>query len=175
MATYQKCGADVESLVETIVSKYHHRLRDAEVRVDLVFAYAATDANGDTMGPALKKNGLRCYAIARNIGLKDRAKGAGDCEIAIDGDEWPTMNDIEQEALLDHELTHFELRTDKDGNLVRDDLDRPKIRIRPHDREIGWFDEVAQRHGKEAFEFRAFNSLWQHCRQLQLPFTDAIG
>lgn len=172
MPTYSECDHDVRELLQQLMEKYHKPLADAEVQVDLVFAYATTDENGDKLGPALKKNGLRAAAIAKNIGLKERTKGCGDCEISIDGDEWPTYTLKQKKALLDHELTHFELKIDKHGLVVRDDLERPKIRIRPHDREVGWFDAVVNRHGREAFEFSHFNDIWQSTRQMNLPFND---
>ena len=78
-----------------------------------------------------------------------------DAEIVLDGDRWDELSAEEQDAAIDHELTHLELVVD-DSGLRRDDLDRPNLRIRKHDHQFGWFDCVARRHGTASFEWRQY-------------------
>lgn len=103
------------------------------------------------------------------MSLKDRAAGRADAELLLDGDRWPTFADEEQAAIIDHELTHLELCIGDDG-LRRDDLDRPKLRVRKHDHQFGWFDAVARRHGEDSIEWQQYaqftNTTYQ---QLWLP------
>lgn len=61
------------------------------------------------------------------------------------------------------------------GVTKTDDLERPRLRIKAHDREVGWFDNVVRRHGKTAREYACFNSIWRSCPQLSLPGFDSIG
>ena len=158
--TYELASEAGNEAVFEAMRLYHGRLRDADLAVDVVMAVAPRDDQGEPTGePAVKVHGVKALASVRVIGLKDRAKGMGDAEILIDRDEWETMGASSRLALIDHELTHIELATDKNGNVKRDDLGRPKLAIRPHDREFGWFDEVAQRHGTASVESLQYKRL----------------
>lgn len=172
--TYQMAGANWRTELQSVMEKYHGPLHENGVKVDILLAKGPTDEDGENIGPAVKHHGRTCYAKVRIIGLKDRAAGRGDAEIILDGDHCDTWSQEQAEAILDHELTHLELQTFEDGALKRDDLDRPKLRIRPHDREFGWFDSVARRHGQHAVEVQqAQEMLGDHVyRQLYLPGMD---
>jgi len=172
MSTYQLAPKDVLHVVERMMKQYHPELRDANVSVDCLFAHAARDKNGDSVGHSIKHGGYPANAIIRIIGLKDRTAGRGDAEMVIDGDQWELWSEQEQAALVDHELTHLELVVDKHGTLVRDDLNRPKLKSRKHDHQFGWFDCVARRHGEASFEVRQWNEFEGKREQLWL-FTDA--
>lgn len=104
--------------------------------------------------PAIKVNGHAALATVQIMSHKRRAAGAADVEIVLDWDNWSVSSDREQEALLDHELTHVELKTDNEGTVQRDDDDRPLLRIRKHDRQFGWFDAVTRRFGEASAEVR---------------------
>jgi hypothetical protein len=171
MPIYENAPPEVGEIISRMLFKYHGPLEQAGTRIDIVFAKACTDDNGDTKGPALKLHGYPCGAIARVISLKDRSKGMGDVEISVDGDQWDTWSEEEKEALIDHELEHFELRV-KDGAVVRDDLDRPKIRMKKHDHQFGWFDAIARRHGPASFEVQQFRAFSDANRQTWLSFME---
>jgi len=106
------------------MAKYHPSLCGAEVVVDLLLAYGPRDRNGDIKGPALKDRGCACAAKIRSTNLKDRAKGNGDLEIVLDGDRIDTWSDETIRSILSHEFTHKKLKTDKEGNLKCNDLER---------------------------------------------------
>jgi hypothetical protein len=155
---YEKAPEYVVALAREVMGQYHQRLIDAEVRIDFLFGRASLDENGNTTGPALRIGGHRVDGYCRIISLRDRVKGNGDAEIAVDGDDWGDWDEDYQRALLDHELTHIELVV-KNGVLLRDDAHRPKLRCRSHDWEFGFFDEVARRHGPASYELRALQQM----------------
>lgn len=172
MPIYRKASAEVGQIVEAMIEKYHGELQDAEVNVECLFAYATKDKNGDPVGPAVLLGGYQCAAVVRVLNLKDRTAGRGDCEIVIDGDRWDTWGDDEKAALIDHELEHLELKTDKDGGVIRDDLGRPKLRLRKHDYQFGWFDSIARRHGPASFEVQQYRKHVTTRHQQWLPGFD---
>lgn len=172
MPTYRKASAEVNQIVEEMLEKYHGPLRESGIKIECLFAYALTDDNGDSTGPALKLGGYACNAIVRVLNLKDRTVGRGDAEICIDGDQWDTWSDEQKAALIDHEIEHLELKVDGDNNVVRDDLDRPKLRLKKHDHQFGWFDSIARRHGAASFEVQQFRQHIVKKMQAWLPGFD---
>lgn len=175
MPTFSKPPAYVLQELEDVMAKYHPGLRDAGVRVDVLLQLATRDDNGDPTGPAIKHGGYTAAAVVRIVGLKDRVKGMGDAEILLDGDRYDEWDERELAAILDHELTHLEFRTDKvTGNVKRDDAGRPQLKMRLHDHQYGWFESVARRHGKFAVEVQQAEKLVsdENWRQLFLPGFD---
>jgi len=85
-------------------------------------------------------------------------------EILIDGDWWEAAPEKEQLAVLDHEFTHIAVSSDDD------DLGRPKIELRYHDYEFGWFRSVAERHGKASQECQQMAAIVEESGQFLLPF-----
>lgn len=149
--TYEK-ATEAQPYLDSMLNKYHRNLKEEGVTFDLVFAYAEKDENGDPKGPAVKHGGYAAAATVRIIGLKDRAKGMADAEILIDGDNWDDLNKSRREALIDHELEHLTLVG------KRDDLSRPRLKMRMHDHQFGWFDIVAKRHGENSYEVTQFQN-----------------
>src|SRR6185295_2951630 len=116
--TFERCNKQVEKMVFEVLAKHttHQPLLDARVKIDLVFAMPDYDEKtGLPVNDALTHNGAPAYGIARKIPLKDRVLGRGDAEIAIDRTFWDRVDDEEKEALLDHELHHFQVKVDKRG------------------------------------------------------------
>jgi hypothetical protein len=169
--TFEPDRGRIKAIVDALLEKYRGELLAAGVRFDLLLAYAAKNQNGEAVGPAIKANGYAAAATVRILSLKDRAKGMGDAEIVVDGDridEWSAEN---LEAILDHEVEHVDLVLDGEGSLKRDDLGRPKLRLRLHDRQMGWFDSVARRHGLASLEVAQASRFVAvpELRQLYLP------
>ena len=150
MATYQKCDKAVYDLAQQILAEFgtHTPVLEANVKIDLVFAFKTGDTSDAC---ALKCHGARALGITRRISLKDRAQGRGDVEIALDGDWWMKTTVANRRALLDHELHHIQPDEDLRG-FVLDDLNRPKITLRKHDFQFGWFNIIAERHGEASIE-----------------------
>ncbi len=154
MPTFQKCPNDVRELAAKILCQFesHKPLIDAGVKVDLLFAYCDRDDAGEPTNEAISHHGQKAYGLCRILGLKDRTMGRGDAEIMLDGDWWQeTATEEQQSALLDHELHHVALRL-KQQQTTFDNLGRPKLRLRKHDVQFGWFACIAERHGKNSIE-----------------------
>ena len=171
MPTYERCGLEINELAEGLLGQYpdHQPLLDNAVKIDFVWAMADLDKDGEKKGWAIKHNGHQAYGLARKIGLKDRAKGHGDCEVLLDRDWWTTADDASRLAVLDHELHHFEIVTDENGATKTDDLGRPRLRLRHHDLDIGWFNCIAERHGAASVERKQAAHIMAEFGQLYWP------
>lgn len=167
MTTYQRANEDVTNVVDAVMEKYHGELKQMRVRVDVLMA-TATDFK-----PAVSVNGYAAIAKVKIVSLKDRALGHGDAEIIIDDLEWHRMKPEQRVALVDHELYHLEIkRNRKTGQPERDDLNRPKLKMRKHDWQIGWFNAIAQRHGEMSVEIAQATQLKAENGQLYFGFAE---
>lgn len=164
MKTYEICGKAVADRVAAMVRKFHPDLKKIEAKIDLLFV--ATDADG----PALTLHGYACAAVVRIIGKRDRAAGRGDAEIIFDREGYEDMTDAQRDALIDHELYHLLPAKDKNQKFKSDDQGRPVLKMRKHDREYGWFDEIARRHGDNSCEIRQARALVATSGQLYFHF-----
>jgi len=155
-ASFAMADRSVSDICEKIIQQHHTDLDSAEVKIDLLLAFR--DPDGEA--PAILKDGQRVWGAVKTIGLKDRVKGMGDCEIILDGDAWADMSGLTKVALLDHYLEHFEVKRDKNGDFIFDDINRPVIKMRPHDRIIRLFHSVSRRHGRESIEAIQLKSMF---------------
>lgn len=163
MPTYKPADKSVSDTATRLIRQYHEPLAKAEVKIDFLFAYPDLDANDEPINDAITHGGYPAHGLCRLVNLKDRAKGNGDAEITLDGPNWERMSEKEQEALLDHEIYHLTL-----GKGV-DDLSRPKLRMRKHDVQIGWFSEIARRHGVASAERRQATQIMVEKGQFYWP------
>jgi hypothetical protein len=171
-AIYSKAPGEVIEKARALIEKNHFDLHNNSVRIDFIFANSTLNDDGVPVGPALKHNGYAALGLTRILGPKERLMERGDCEIVIDGDRWPNLSTEKQDALIDHELEHLQPKFTKTGDVVTDDLNRPKLKLRKHDHQFGWFDNVARRHGKESIEVNQFKALCESEQgQLYFPFV----
>jgi hypothetical protein len=170
MKFFDPAPKHVHARVEAMIAKYHHDLEEAAVKVDLVYTH--TDQAGK---PALLLHGWPCYAVVRIISLKDRAMGRGDAEIVIDKVKYEAMTTAQQDALLDHELQHLKTKVHDDGEVMRDSRKRPKLQMVEHDREYGWFDVIAERHGEASIEVQQSRLLQDQAGQLYFKFPAPVA
>lgn len=164
--TYSKPTPDCLRIVAETLDKYHPALAEIGLRIDVLMVHAPRDAEGHATGPALQsKSGAPAAACVSVVKLKDRVKGAGDAEILFDGDRYPKWKERTIAAIADHEIEHLEF----DGKV--DDIGRPKLKLRPHDVEFGWFDAIARRHGDASVEVLQAKRVFgcRSLRQLYLP------
>jgi hypothetical protein len=168
MAIFTIANEEQKAMLAKVMKKYHKRLWDIELKVDLLLAFSTSES------PALSHGGYPALAKVRIVGLRDRVKGHGDAEIILDGDRIADLASETLEAVLDHELTHLELPLDATNQVKRDDIDRPKLKMRRHDRQFGWFDEVAARWGMDAIESQQLRSVVESAELVQayLPGFD---
>lgn len=167
---YKKCGKEVQTLCAQLIKEHHPDLHAAGVSVDLIFAHAAENGAGEKIGTALKSHGYVAAAVASKVALIHRVMGRGDVQILIDGDKWPDLHEDQQAALLDHELQHFVVAKDAEGGVILDTHGRPKIKMRLHDFEFGWFTEVAKRHREASVEVIQAAQIYQQAGQAYFPF-----
>lgn len=164
--TYRKSSTLIRGLMEEVVEQFHPHLKDHSAIIDLIDAY---DTGG---GPAVLHHGLPAYAVIRTVPLKDRTMGRGDAEITFDGFMVGNLNEDAQRALIDHELYHLEIKRNKDGQVKFDDLGRVEFKIRAHDREFGWFDNIARRWGRYSMEVRQAMEMVREDEFRELYLTD---
>lgn len=162
---------EVTEVVRQVAERYHEPLVESGVTFEVLAAYA-----GENQQHALLLHGWPCLAVVKINSYKDRVRGLSDVMITVDGHRWSTLSIRERVALIDHELQHLQLRLGPDvmskqpdgtyirkpGAVTRDDADRPKLKMRPHDWEIGGFDLIVARHGLASAELQA-------CQQMLAP------
>lgn len=160
---YDLVSEDVMRRLQSVRDSYHGHL--APFTVSALFI---SNADGEA---CLTHSGYPAAALCRIVPGRDRAAGLSDAQIVIDRAIWQTLTVEQQTALLDHELTHIERVLDNDGALKYDAQDRPKCRMRKHDHQHGWFDEVASRHGMDSMEVRQARLLIDQVGQLYFDFA----
>jgi hypothetical protein len=159
--TFEKAPKVVTERLARVLKKYHSRLTppmdpdkpngDAyPIQIEAILAYAKRDKWGVITGDGITVRGRAALACVRITKLEERVAGRGDAIIWIDGDKYKAWSPVHFDAILDHELTHLELTDDVFPEY--DDAGRLRLRIRPHDFEVGWFAEVAERHGEHSAE-----------------------
>ncbi len=168
MKCYDRCNDEVTDRAARMIALYHPDLRVGEVTFDLLFV--STDGEG----PALSHGGYAAYAVVRVISSKDRAAGRADAEIVIDRDKYHGMTPERRDALIDHELEHVMVMKTKDGDFDTDDQHRPKLKLRKHDYQFGWFESIARRHRDNSIEVAQAESMWDACAQTLFPFVNSL-
>ena len=167
--TYHPAGDGVDWLVKQVMENNHPDLHREGVTVGTLRVFSDD-------GAPLKSKGYPAIADIKPTSLEDRVRGLPDAKLRLDGSAWGDMTPEARTALIDHELTHLELVCDKEtGDPVRDDHGRPRLKSRPHDWEIGGFDEVVRRHGDHAPELRALRAAENRLSQKRFDFDQPDG
>lgn len=165
MKTYSRVSDSVDRSIERMRDAHHEDLIGVTIGALFIFDLESTD-------PVLTHNGYAAAALIRIVPLRDRAAGMPDAQIIVDRSCWMTLGNASGEALIDHELTHLMRVLDSDtGAPLCDAVDRPKLEIRKHDQQMGWFDQVAARHGEASMEVRQARQLIQQTDQLYFNFA----
>lgn len=149
MPTYTNANEEARPLIETLIEAHHDHLTENTVTVGLLFA------TNDGDEPPVTNHGYPCYAVVGITSHKNRALGCPDCLIVIDGNErtgWPSWDVKMRAAILDHELEHLMVKTDKHGSTKKDSLGRPQLELAKHDYHLGGFTVIAERHKNHSIE-----------------------
>jgi hypothetical protein len=153
MATFLKAPPEVNEFVQDVMRQYHPNLFGLEVSTQCVMALADTDEDGDPKGPAIKCHGFPAAATVRITSPKARCHGHAMVELTIDEQRWEELTEAQRTALIDHELTHLEVAKENGGkDIAYDKSGNVRLKIRQHDWQIGGFESVIQKHGKDALE-----------------------
>lgn len=160
--TYDDCTQDVLDLANEIMHRHYLDLLHAGVTIKYLFA-----VNPD--GPAIKVRGVPAAASVKVNGLQHRKEGLTDCTIKIDQEWWTSHDALQCAALIDHEIYHIMVAIGDEGQIERDDIGRPKIKLRPHCFEIGGFYDIVERHGSNAVEAQAVVDAAAKFREMERP------
>lgn len=169
MKTYSTASEDVLSHIARMHSQYHPELENVTVGALFVF-------DDETGEPALKHQGYLAAAVVSITPTKQRALGVPDAVIVVDRAHWLTLTAPQRDALMDHELEHLDRVISKDTEDSPaapqfDSIGRPKLALRRHDHQFGWFDDVARRHGDASPEIRQAKALVAMTSQLYFDFA----
>ena len=163
---YEKASEDVLRRIERLREKYYPEIERASLDVLFVFS--------DESEQVLSHQGYPALAVIKVNSLKDRAAGLGDALLVIDRYAYSGLSAKQADAMLDHELYHLDPVIDEKTEQPKyDSLGRMKLAIRKHDRQFGWFDEIAQRHGEHSTEVRQATAMLEEAQQLYFDFAKA--
>ena len=164
MKTYSR-APDVTTIIEGMQIEHHLELDN--VTVAALFVYDDEESSEQV----LSHQGYPAAAVCRITPLRERAQGLADASITVDRAVWMRLSPRQRNALIDHELTHLvRVIDEEDEQPVFDSLSRPKLAMRRHDHQFGWFDEIAQRHGDASPEVRQATQLMESSGQLYFDF-----
>jgi len=169
--TYQVAGLDVKDIAAEIRKEFYTEFDTIGVTIDYIFAYGSKDEEGRAISPACTNSGYPDNGETRILGLKDRTVNRADAEIVLDGDIWGKRSREEQKAIIDHELFKLVIKRNSDGDVMFDDMSRPKLKIRQFDRHLNWFQVVAERHGEASVEVTQAHQLVSEAGQIFFPFV----
>ncbi len=146
MAWYSIANEEVNLTIQKVMKENHGDLHAAGVTVTALIARSEE-------GPAIKVRGSEAAGCIRITKLAERTLGLGDALMTLDGERMDAWTSKRLQAVIDHELRHLMLAKNKrTGEIQLDDEGRPKLRIRPHDFEFGWFARTAELYGEESYE-----------------------
>ena len=144
-------------------------IKECGLTVELSWARAVEKKDG-SKPPALMHHGQPALGLASKFKLQDRVHGKPDCRVTIDADWWDTAPEEQRRGLLFHELYHFEPKMDDTGLVAElDDAHRPKVNLKKHDYQVGWFYAAARRFGGASQECIQFKQLVDEGGQFMLP------
>jgi hypothetical protein len=146
MSWYSIANEEVNLTIQKVMKENHGDLHAAGVTITALIARSEE-------GPAIKVRGSEAAGSIRITKLAERTLGLGDALMTLDGERMDAWTSKRLQAVIDHELRHLMLaKNKKTGQIQLDDEGRPKLRIRPHDFEFGWFARTAELYGEESYE-----------------------
>ncbi len=164
---YAPAPSGVAERVAHLVKVMFPDLKNAGVVIDLL-SVADDDPEVEH---ALKVRGIPAYACCKAVDVKGRTMGRGDAEITIDEAKYILLPDATKDALLAHEIHHIELQIGKKGKVKLDCRGRPKIKMRPHDIEVGWFTNIAAKFGAASIEVHQSTQIYLSHKQTLFGFA----
>lgn len=170
MPVFREADREIKDLCRQIMQQLYQPLIDAGVTVGLLVASPTDEGEDGEVEPALKHHGYPAVALVRVVPYRDRVAGMPDAQILLDAQHWDEADDDRRTAILDHELYHLELQYTRKGQLKTDDARRPKLKLKPHDWQLGGFDEIVRRNKTSAVEAEAYINLNRQMSQMTFPW-----
>jgi hypothetical protein len=163
--TYDNGDPEINGRIKTVIAEYFPDLLEAGVKVKVLFAVSDEP-------PAIRHNGYAADAQIKINNLAHRTLGNGDALMIMDKRAYDELtSDRQRDALIHHELHHLIVKRDKESNdILRDDLNRPRLGMRKHDFQIGFFKETARVYGKDAPEVLTCRWMVETGGELLFPF-----
>lgn len=146
MSWFSIANEEINLTIQKVMKENHGDLHAEGVTITAMIARSEE-------GPAIKVRGCEAAGCIRVTKLMERTLGLGDAVMILDGERLDAWSSKRLQAVIDHELRHLMLaKIKKTGQIQRDDEGRPKLRLRPHDYEFGWFARTAELYGEESYE-----------------------
>lgn len=120
-------------LLDEMLAGPHNHLKEAKIAIAWRLGWRPDADNHLTLGKLRKRGDL------------DRELDSFDFVVLLNKEAWETLTDVQQRAVVDHELCHAGLTYDSDGEAKLDDRGRLVCRIKKHD--VEEFRAVTERHG----------------------------
>jgi hypothetical protein len=170
--SFEQAGSSVIEVMAKVMFDHRSDLMAIGVKVSIVFT-TKTDADG-VVEPGIMVRGIPAAAKIQITSVVDRARGMADAKILVDRSVWDELDDEERAALIDHELTHLEIREPTAEGDTLDGAGRPRLKIRPHDWEVAGFADVVKRHGRKALDFQQVARFRERHGQLLLWVDEPV-
>jgi len=170
--SYRKGEGEDLALLMEVIHQHHAELEREKVRPALILIDPELAEDGQPKAPVFKSDGDSAVGRVRPASAIERLLGKYDLRIEIDGYVWETLSEEQQRALLDHELTHLEIKRDAEGTIKRNADGTPRFMRRAHDWHLTGFREVVARHGRHALEAMDLRELHSNHGQLLFGFLE---
>lgn len=149
-----------EMLME-LIGKHHDHLAEAKIALVWRYDWKPDDDGRIQLGQASK------------VSDSDKLLHGYDFKILLNfevctASDW---SDEKMKALLDHELTHCEVKRGEDEQIVRDEHGFPVYRIRKHD--VEEFSCIAERHGLWKSDLEKFGEVI--AKRNKEPLLQVVG
>ncbi|WP_054948959.1 putative metallopeptidase [Numidum massiliense] len=155
MATTFKDAPEVKMLVDKLVYNCSEFkcLRHAQILTR--FRYGTWNSRGKIK-----------LGMAKVLTPFERFETDAECAVIVNGDIWGNLNVKQREALVYHELCHFEEMTDAMGNPKEDENKRPMYKTVGHD--VEEFSAVVRKYGLWMADVRKFGQVVKEVEQLSM-------
>jgi len=170
--TFRAGGSAIDKIVTAVMNTYHTSLAKHKVRFRTLIV-RQIDEEGDPVDvQVLRKGGNLCLATIKVCTPKDRVLMETDLVLTIDGFMWDHLSEGQRHALMDHELEHILIDTDKDGITKTHPDGAAKLISQPDDWATTGFQSVLERHGTDSIEYLGMvNAANRLPEQLYFAFT----
>lgn len=157
------------NVLQDVLVDHYPELIEADLKIEVLMASAPEGK------PAVKLHGNPALAVIKIVGPDERCSGGPDVRIKVDLGRWASLGPKRREALFAHELFHVVLSRDEDGELLTDDYDRPKVKLKPDDWAITGFKAIYDLYGEDSVEWSSYVAMRETLGQGTFDFMGKDG